>query len=58
MSEIDQVNSLKKAKTLVEALPYIRQHSGKTIVIKYGGHAMGDKKLSKSFVTQYLINLQ
>ena len=49
MSEIDQVNSLKKAKTLVEALPYIRQHSGKTIVIKYGGHAMGDKKLSKSF---------
>ena len=32
-----------KASTLVEALPYIRQHSGDIIVIKYGGHAMGDK---------------
>jgi acetylglutamate kinase len=33
----------------VEALPYIRQHSGKKIVIKYGGHAMGNSKLAESF---------
>jgi len=33
-------SSLKKAEVLVEALPYIREFYGKTIVIKYGGNAM------------------
>ena len=49
LSESDQAYFIHKASTLVEALPYIRQHSGKNIVIKYGGHAMGDNKLSQSF---------
>lgn len=39
----------KKAATLVEALPYMRKYSGETFVIKYGGHAMGDKKLARQF---------
>ena len=49
LSENDQAYFIHKASTLVEALPYIRKHSGKNIVIKYGGHAMGDKKLSLNF---------
>jgi len=49
LSESDQAYFIHKASTLVEALPYIREHSGEIIVIKYGGHAMGDKKLSDSF---------
>jgi len=49
LSESDQAYFIHKASTLVEALPFIRQHSGDTIVIKYGGHAMGDPKLAKSF---------
>ena len=49
LSESDQAYFIHKASTLVEALPYIRQHSGEIIVIKYGGHAMGDPKLSKNF---------
>jgi len=49
LSESDQAYYIHKASTLVEALPYIRKHSGKNIVIKYGGHAMGDEKLAKSF---------
>jgi len=49
LSESDQAYFIHKASTLVEALPFIRQHSGDTIVIKYGGHAMGNPKLSKSF---------
>ena len=49
LSESDQAYFIHKASTLVEALPYIRQHTGDIIVIKYGGHAMGDKKLSDSF---------
>ena len=34
---------IERAKTLVEALPYISAFSGKTIVIKYGGNAMNDE---------------
>ena len=49
LSESDQAYYIHKASTLVEALPYIREHAGHTIVIKYGGHAMGDSKLSESF---------
>ncbi|MGD9733459.1 MAG: acetylglutamate kinase, partial [Desulfamplus sp.] len=33
------------ADILIEALPYIRKFSGKTIVVKYGGHAMVDENL-------------
>jgi len=40
---------LKKAKILSEALPYMHQFSGQTFVIKYGGHAMGDKSLAQDF---------
>jgi len=38
-----------KAQTLAEALPYIRRFHGKTIVVKYGGNAMTDINLQKSF---------
>jgi acetylglutamate kinase len=38
-----------KAQTLAEALPYIRRFHGKTIVVKYGGNAMTDERLQKSF---------
>ncbi len=37
------------ADILIEALPYIRRFSGKTIVVKYGGHAMVDEELKKDF---------
>lgn len=33
-----------KANTLLEALPYMRRFAGSTLVIKYGGHAMGDEQ--------------
>ncbi|MBU2487921.1 MAG: acetylglutamate kinase [Proteobacteria bacterium] len=37
------------AEILIEALPYIRRFSGRTIVIKYGGHAMVDEDLKEAF---------
>ncbi|MBU1343068.1 MAG: acetylglutamate kinase [Proteobacteria bacterium] len=37
------------ADILIEALPYIKNFSGKTIVVKYGGHAMVDENLKKDF---------
>src|SRR5436189_15289 len=39
----------EKAEVLLEALPYIRRFNGKTLVIKYGGHAMIDEGLQASF---------
>ena len=49
LTESGQAYYINKAAILVEALPYIRKHSGKNIVIKYGGHAMGDTMLAKNF---------
>jgi acetylglutamate kinase len=38
-----------KAQTLAEALPWLKQYHGKTIVVKYGGNAMTDESLKKAF---------
>jgi acetylglutamate kinase len=46
---------IEKASTLMEALPYIKRFSGKTIVIKYGGHAMADEQLRKSFALDVIL---
>jgi len=40
---------MEKADILLEVLPYIRRFYGKTIVIKYGGHAMADENLKEMF---------
>jgi acetylglutamate kinase len=44
-----------RAKILAEALPYIQRFHGKTIVIKYGGNAMTDEKLKKSFARDVVL---
>jgi acetylglutamate kinase len=49
---------LQKAATLSEALPYMRSYAGKTIVIKYGGHAMGDEKLAELFARDVVLMKQ
>jgi acetylglutamate kinase len=43
------VSTSNKAAILAEALPYIRRFHGRTIVIKYGGNAMTDEHLKRSF---------
>jgi acetylglutamate kinase len=45
----------EKAIVLAEALPYIREFSGKTVVIKYGGHAMNDPELADLFATDVVM---
>jgi acetylglutamate kinase len=44
-----QESASRKAEILAEALPYIRRFHGRTIVIKYGGNAMTDDRLKRSF---------
>ena len=42
-------SSATQAKVLSEALPYMLRYDNKTVVVKYGGHAMGDPALAKAF---------
>jgi len=44
-----------KAEILAEALPYIRQYHGKTIVIKYGGNAMTEERLKEGFARDVIL---
>jgi len=46
---------LEKAGVLAEALPYIREFSGRTVVIKYGGHAMEDPALADLFAQDVVL---
>jgi acetylglutamate kinase len=48
-------NAALKAQILAEALPYIRRFHGKTLVIKYGGNAMTDLALQKSFALDVVL---
>jgi len=44
-----QVDLLAKTEMLIEALPFMRRYSGKTILIKFGGHAMGKADYVNAF---------
>ena len=46
---------IAKAKVLVESLPYMREFSGSTVVIKYGGHAMVEEELKRSFALDVIL---
>ena len=48
-------HEVAKAKILLEALPYIRDFFGQTVVIKYGGHAMKDEQLKRSFALNIVL---
>ena len=46
---------LAKAETLTVALPYLQRYAGKTFVVKYGGHAMGDPELARDFAEDMVL---
>jgi acetylglutamate kinase len=47
--------SIEKAKVLIDALPYMQKFRHKTVVIKYGGHAMVDENLKKQFALDVIL---
>ncbi|MDP3295878.1 MAG: acetylglutamate kinase [Nevskia sp.] len=51
----DKANPSTIAQVLTEALPYIRRFAGKTIVVKYGGNAMGDDDMIGSFARDIVL---
>lgn len=58
MNEIERQSeerSWETAKTLAEALPYIQVYDRETVVIKYGGHAMGESAVAKQFAADVVL---
>ena len=55
MSKPYTINPNDKAEILAQALPYIRQFHGKTMVIKYGGNAMTDPALQAAFAQDVVL---
>ncbi len=51
---------VNEASTLSQALPYMQKYNGKSITVKFGGAAMGEKELSSSFskILFYLSKLE
>ncbi|CAO0833920.1 Acetylglutamate kinase [Streptomyces microflavus] len=49
MSAARKHTALPKAQILIEALPWLTRHNGKTVVIKFGGNAMIDEELKAAF---------
>src|ERR1700758_4255983 len=49
------IDPASKAATLAAALPFMRRYAGKTIVVKYGGHAMGDEHLADLFAEDVVL---
>ncbi len=47
--------SIERAKVLIESLPYMQEFRNKTVVIKYGGHAMVDEHLKKQFALDVIL---
>lgn len=50
-----KTNPFETAKTLAEALPFIQIYDRETIVVKYGGHAMGDEESAKKFAADIVL---
>ena len=46
---------LSKAEVLIEALPYFQRYAGRTFVVKYGGHAMGDPEAARDFAEDIVL---
>ena len=47
--------NMERAKVLIESLPYFQQFRHKTVVVKYGGHAMVDENLKKQFALDVIL---
>jgi len=54
-SDVRARDAHDKAAVLAEALPYIREFAGRTVVVKYGGHAMEDPALADLFAQDVVL---
>ncbi len=52
---MNQLSNAERAEVLTQALPYIRQYSGKTVVVKYGGNAMIHPRLKEQVMEDIVL---
>ncbi|WP_213773765.1 acetylglutamate kinase [Bradyrhizobium sp. dw_78] len=55
MTDAPNISPLDQARILSEALPHMQQYDEETIVIKYGGHAMGAEDIAKAFARDIVL---
>jgi acetylglutamate kinase len=55
MTDANHIAPIDKARILSEALPHMQEYDEETIVIKYGGHAMGEEELAKQFARDIVL---
>jgi acetylglutamate kinase len=55
MTSAQDISPLDQARILSEALPHMQQYDEETIVIKYGGHAMGAEETAKAFARDIVL---
>lgn len=58
MNDLSSDDAQQTARILNEALPYLQRYSGQTVVIKYGGNAMTDERLKRSFAQNVVMMKQ
>src|ERR1700712_424002 len=55
MTDMPVISPLDQARILSEALPHMQEYDEETIVIKYGGHAMGAEETAKAFARDIVL---
>ena len=55
MTDVPQISPLDQARILSEALPHMQQYDDETIVIKYGGNAMGAEDTARQFARDIVL---
>src|SRR6187200_3227486 len=55
MSKAPKIDPQTQARILSEALPHMQQYDEEVVVVKYGGHAMGDDTMAKSFARDIVL---
>ena len=55
MNQTTEKQMLAKAETLIEALPYFQRYAGRSFVVKYGGHAMGNPEAARDFAEDIVL---
>src|SRR3979490_2385130 len=55
MSKAPRISPQAQARILSEALPYMQRYDEEVVVVKYGGHAMGDEHLAREFARDIVL---
>ena len=55
MSKASKIDPLEQARILVEALPHMQRYDEEIVVVKYGGHAMGQEQMARDFARDIVL---